>query len=134
MTRSSSKRKRASDIDHTDRTRPSTLMLNDFVSLPIIISDHDAAADSKRSTSESFANESSRQSSATIPDSGSSIDSKQKWSTGFSDFADDLWSRMTIGMRLKLREACVEVLKRTDEASAEKEFEWRYDDDARFLD
>jgi len=58
---------------------------------------------------------------------------QQNWSTGFSDFADDLWAKMTQGMKQKLREACVEVLKKTDDAEPEH-MEWQYDDDARFLD
>lgn len=62
---------------------------------------------------------------------------QQNWSTGFSDFADELWAKMTQGMKLKLREACVEVLKKTEDAAGPGETEhmsWQYDDDARFLD
>ena len=36
-------------------------------------------------------------------------------------------------MKQKLREACVEVLKKTEDAEPEH-MSWQYDDDARFLD
>ena len=41
---------------------------------------------------------------------------------------------MTANMKQKLREVCVEVLKRTDDANGEEKMFWQYDDDARFLD
>jgi hypothetical protein len=45
---------------------------------------------------------------------------------------------MTQGMKQKLREACVEVLRKTEEADGEQDraecMSWQYDDDARFLD
>lgn len=61
---------------------------------------------------------------------------QQNWSTGFSDFADEMWAKMTQGMKQKLREACVEVLRKTGEAdgSQAEHMSWQYDDDARFLD
>jgi hypothetical protein len=60
---------------------------------------------------------------------------QQNWATGFSDFADDLWAKMTQGMKEKLREACVEVLRKTEDvAESGNVGAWQYDDDARFLD
>jgi len=61
---------------------------------------------------------------------------QQNWTTGFSDFADEMWAKMTQGMKQKLREACVEVLRKTEEADRERAecMSWQYDDDARFLD
>ena len=64
---------------------------------------------------------------------------QQNWTTGFSDFADEMWAKMTQGMKQKLREACVEVLRKTEEEEAEGSraecvSSWQYDDDARFLD
>jgi hypothetical protein len=43
---------------------------------------------------------------------------------------------MTQGMKEKLREACVEVLRKTEDglAAGEERGSWLYDDDARFLD
>jgi len=116
----------------------------DFVGLPIIISDYDALTNSPTSTPSSNgsidnAQTTSRQStlsSTTVSQaysSGTASAMQQNWSTGFSDFADDLWAKMTQGMKQKLREACVEVLKKTEEAEPEH-MEWQYDDDARFLD
>lgn len=60
----------------------------------------------------------------------------QNWTTGFSDFADEMWAKMTQGMKQKLREACVEVLRKTEEADGSQAecMSWQYDDDARFLD
>lgn len=37
-------------------------------------------------------------------------------------------------MKRKLREACVEVLKRTDDTGEKDNMCWQYDEDARFLD
>ncbi|KAK3068700.1 hypothetical protein LTR53_013508 [Teratosphaeriaceae sp. CCFEE 6253] len=67
--------------------------------------------------------------------------------TGFADVADALWSRMTGVMRERLREACVEVLRRTEDeedgrgGDGEKgglafgEERWgEWDEDARLLD
>jgi hypothetical protein len=59
---------------------------------------------------------------------------QQNWPTGFSDFADEMWAKMTQGMKQKLREACVEVLRKTEEVEEGEHMSWQYDDDARFLD
>jgi len=61
---------------------------------------------------------------------------QQNWATGFSDFADEMWAKMTQGMKQKLREACVEVLKKTEDSDGgqTEHLSWQYDDDARFLD
>ena len=60
---------------------------------------------------------------------------QQNWTTGFSDFADEMWAKMMQGMKQKLREACVEVLRKTEGAEEDSEhMSWQYDDDARFLD
>ena len=107
------------------------LVLNEFVSLPIIITDYDAINEKRRR--ESGSAQSDQTSPTQTPVSPSNA-TQQRWPTGFSDFADDMWSRMTIGMKLKLREACVEVLKRTEKAKEDDSMAWEYDDDARFLD
>ena len=118
-----------------DIDKSSTLFLNDLCSLPIIISDYDAMTASPRHTSRGTMEESaSRDDSVATSDTASDTRPKQKWSTGFGDFADELWSRMTDGMKQKIREACVEVLKRTDGHSKEESMCWQNDDDARFLD
>ena len=59
----------------------------------------------------------------------------------FGDFADAWWKRMTVQMRRRLREACVEVLRRVEEDDFgerrwEEEGEKRggWDEDARLLD
>ena len=131
ITRSTSKRKRSDSMGTDDST-----LLNDLVSLPIIISDYDAINSNKRRASEATTGEDSRSACITTAtdDAVSSTASHQKWNTGFSDFADDLWSRMTTGMKQKLREACVEVLKRTDDNTHEESTSWQFDDDARLLD
>ena len=117
----------------------SALYLNDLVSLPIIITDFDAASTSSTGNS----GDNNKKSDDTPSPQTSSSDSNphageaafQKWSTGFNDFADEMWKSMTTAMRSKLREAAVEVLKRTDDTKSEGELwagEW--DEDARFLD
>ncbi|OQN96761.1 hypothetical protein B0A48_17185 [Cryoendolithus antarcticus] len=121
-------------------------MLNDFVGLPVVISDWDAMTTA--STPPSVRQQHSRQSSRASTSSTTSVTSPsstannivaqgQQWSTGFNSFTEDLWSRMTSGMKKKLREAAVEVLKKTDEHCPEavgERMEWMYDGDARFLD
>lgn len=115
-----------------------TVLLNGCVSLPIIISDYDAIIANKRraSTSTSLSEAST---GAVEPRTSSETSSepavKPKWNTGFSEFADELWGRMTGGMKAKLREACVEVLKRTDDSKHEPSDRWGdHDDNARLLD
>jgi hypothetical protein len=114
----------------------SILLLNDYVSLPIIISDYDAAVANKRHASTSTTDTSI---GATEPrvssETSSESTSNPKWNTGFSQFADELWDRMTGGMKAKLREACVEVLKRTDDSKHEPSDRWGdHDDNTRLLD
>lgn len=103
-------------------------LLKDFVGLPIIVSDYDDLTNNKNSPGTSQHDRHSSTSSTST-----TTTSEQNWSTGFSDFADDLWAKMTTGMKKKLREACVEVLRKTEEAEPER-MSWQYDDDARFLD
>jgi len=114
-------------------------MADQFVGLPINISDYDALTnnDSTVSTQISSSQQHDRQAStsstSTTASSEASYASHQNWSTGFSDFADDLWAKVTTNMKKKLREACVEVLKKTEDVEPEG-MSWQYDDDARFLD
>ncbi|KAI7163606.1 hypothetical protein KC349_g1250 [Hortaea werneckii] len=122
-------------------------LANDFVSLPIIVSDYDALVDSKPPSTtktsrpqidvqSNLASSSSLSPSLNPPSSNkdSSLASKQNWSTGFNDFVDSLWSHMTKGMKSKLREACVEVLRRTEDPSEEEKLWGVWDEDARMLD
>lgn len=104
-------------------------LLKDFVGLPIIVSDYDALTTNNNNTSSGTLQHDRHVSTS----STSTTASEQNWSTGFSDFADDLWAKMTTGMKKKLREACVEVLRKTEEVEMEG-MSWQYDDDARFLD
>lgn len=126
------------------------ILVNDFVGLPIIISDFDALPNSNNNASSQPAqsptptpNSQSSTAAAAIsqahPDNTVSA-MQQNRTTGFSDFADEMWAKMTRGMKQKLREACVEVLRKTEEeeaaegSRAECVSSWQYDDDARFLD
>ena len=124
------------------------ILINDFVGLPIIISDFDALQNNNTSPQPSQS-PTSTPTSTTSPQSSTaaaisqaysnttSSALQQNWTTGFSDFADEMWAKMTQGMKQKLREACVEVLRKTEGADGLEEAEgmgWQYDDDARFLD
>ncbi|KAI7351866.1 hypothetical protein KC320_g4762 [Hortaea werneckii] len=120
-------------------------LANDFVSLPIIVSDYDALIDSKplskpkpprpRIDVQSPSTSSTSPSLNPSPsDKASSRASQQNRSTGFNDFVDSLWSHMTNGMKSKLREACVEVLRRTEDPSEEEKLWGVWDEDARMLD
>lgn len=118
---------------------PSTLA-KDFIGLPIIISDYDALTQSNNTSpsqshpaSPQHDRQTSTSSASTTVSSAVSYTSQQNWSTGFADFTDELWAKMTKSMKTKIREACVEVLKKTEDQETE-EMSWRYDEDARFLD
>lgn len=137
-----------SDRIATSNSRPSNMAAanpfsNDFVGLPIIISDFDALANTPPSNNGSNrtgpppSNQSQPRTPSESNDSASrnnAAATQMSWNTGFSDFADELWAKMTQGMKQKLREACVEVLKKTEDAEPENMMSWQYDDDARFLD
>lgn len=118
------------------------ILVNDFVGLPIIISDFDALANNTSPQPAQPPTSTANSQSSTAPTisqahSNNTISAmQQNWSTGFSDFADEMWAKMTQGMRQKLREACVEVLRKTEEADGPRAecMSWQYDDDARFLD
>ena len=122
------------------------VLTNDFVGLPIIISDFDALANKNafsqpaQSPTSTANSQSSTAPTISQAHSNNTVSAmQQNWSTGFSDFADEMWAKMTQGMKQKLREACVEVLRKTEEEEAEGSraecvSSWQYDDDARFLD
>lgn len=110
----------------------SVLLLND-VSLPIIISDFDASDNDKQPMSAGVAGRIDREDSVSTTHTTSSSASLPRWTTGFGNYVDDMFGRMTNGMKRKLREACFEVLRRTDETGRE-EFVSPFEDDARFLD
>ena len=101
--------------------------------LPIIVSDYDEVLATKSTTSQQQPSSKIESNSAPASSASSTTNSpvQQSVTLGFADFADELWSRMTNGMKIKLREACVEVLKRTEDAD-EAENVW--DEDARLLD
>ncbi|TKA31685.1 hypothetical protein B0A50_01763 [Salinomyces thailandicus] len=112
-------------------------LANDFVNLPIIVSDYDAIVSTPAPESEpSRAIEATRSASsaAATTSRGGSSPSPQNWGTGFNDFVDNMWSCMTTGMKTKLREACVEVLRRTNDPVEEERLWGVWDEDARFLD
>ena len=100
--------------------------------LPIIISDYDDKSATKTTLSSQQPSE-TKSSNALTSSASSTTNSplQQNVALGFADFADELWSRMTHGMKSKLREACVELLKRTEDAD---EAENIWDEDARLLD
>ena len=101
--------------------------------LPIIISDWDAAQAQATSTV-SADTKHIPSSSGSITTTATSSPIERNWNTGFSDFADDLWRSMTASMKQKLRDACVEVLRKTEDTEKDGRMSWEYDDDARFLD
>ena len=103
------------------------MLHNDFLSLPIIITDYDALTADKSHPYDSSPRDNQSSSAA------STASSQQRWSTGFSNFTDALWDRMASGMKDKLRAACIEVLNRT-EGTGKETVCWQYDEDARMLD
>jgi len=114
--------------------KDNTLVVFDFGSLPIIISDWDNIEENKSPTITSASNDkcTRRKDSIASDDSAVSTDLRPRWTTGFGGYVDDLWSRMTDNMKRKIRDAAVEVLRKTD-GDDEAVF-GQFDDDARFLD
>lgn len=126
-----------------------SIFMNDFVGLPIIISDYDALTSNSNTseganralqptTQQPTTQQTSRQQSTSSSEGyilalSATSAQQQNWQTGFSDFADQLWAKVTQGMKQKLRDACIEVLKKTEDPEPEG-MSWQYDDDARFLD
>lgn len=106
----------------------------EFVSLPIVVTDYD-----KLQQSESGGNTPSKeiQSTSARPASASEAQEDDKvFIDEITDAAEDVWKRLSTAMKTKVREACIEVLRRTDDTnSSEKPHDdFEYDDDARFLD
>lgn len=98
---------------------------HDFASLAIIVTDWDSLY-TKEIGSPSTTSPKMR-SSPTIPSM------EQSSETGISDIVDEIWNLMSSTLRSKLREACIGVLRRTDNVDANEGCYW-LDDDARLLD
>lgn len=82
------------------------ILINDFVGLPIIISDFDALPDNNNSNTSSQPSQpptpTTNSQSSTISQaySNNTVSAmQQNWTTGFSDFADEMWAKMTQGMK-----------------------------------
>ena len=145
------------EMPESQTARPSsamdkTIIDYDFAHVPIIVTDWDAdrSTNKPRATSApaltltpaSPTSETNRSVASSL--SSAATGQAQQLTTGFADVAGALWSRMTGSMRQKLREACVEVLRRTDdeaEGRERRDVDWRFggegrewDEDARFLD
>lgn len=115
------------------RSNSNTWILNDHVSLPIIISDWDSNKEEELQHTSPEPSRTDRESSISSIQSNNSTASAFKWSTGFGRYFDNLYNRMTDSMKRKLRDACVEVLRRTDGTNEDQRWPL-YDEDARFLD
>lgn len=118
----------------------------DFIGLPIIISDYDAlltpgnsSASTHTAHQETSPHQQTRNANPSFQGTWSSQgtgngaqETTQRWKTGFTEFTDTLWSKMTSNTKQKLREACVEVLRRTEDEKPD--MDWEVDDDAWYLD
>lgn len=105
------------------------ILAKDFVSLPIIITDWDTITEAKshiKTPKEEIAR------SHTV--SRMATGSKQEPGLpAFKESTEEIWNRISDTTKSKIREAALEVLRRTDECQNEK-MTFQYDDDARFLD
>lgn len=98
---------------------------HDFVSLPIIITDWDAVNKAKSEIHIPTA-EIERSHTAAKPTSSD---------PGLTESFEAIWNRISDAMKIKVREAANEVLRRTDVmSSTQQEMSFQYDNDARFLD
>ncbi|EME49283.1 hypothetical protein DOTSEDRAFT_19743 [Dothistroma septosporum NZE10] len=98
---------------------------HDFVTLPIIVPDWDAATKTK-SQLQVPATEIARSHAAALPTQAD---------IGLIESFDIIWSRISDAMKAKVREAANEVLRRTgDSFLIQQEMSLQYDNDARLLD
>ncbi|KJY01561.1 hypothetical protein TI39_contig287g00029 [Zymoseptoria brevis] len=104
-------------------------LLQQFIGLPIILVDYEALCLTKQAsrTPTEAMTRSHTPSAAAVALNGKTVQ------IGLADSIDDLWDQMTSAMRAKVREACYEVLRRTD-GPKEIGHDFDYDNDARFLD
>lgn len=104
---------------------------HDFISLPIVISDYDAICESKKRVHVPTAEIERSRSNAS---NARRDDSKElEKSAGFTESVEDIWNRISDATKQKIREACMEVLRRTEQSQSDDQA-FQYDDDARFLD
>jgi cell pole-organizing protein PopZ len=99
----------------------------DFLGLPIIIIDYEALCTAKQSTR-------TPTEMATRSRAASAALNEKSAQMGFADAIDELWDQMSSAMRNKVREACYEVLRRTDGSKDVVGRDFDNDNDARFLD
>ncbi|GAB7364927.1 hypothetical protein MBLNU230_g5715t1 [Neophaeotheca triangularis] len=111
-----------------------------FLGLPIIITDDDAISTRSTNTTTSASPQQTSPQQASTPASSqsSSSTSSQTWQADLTTLADGLWNAITNTVKQKLRAACAEVLRRTDDPEG-REWKvgggkWGLDEDARFLD
>lgn len=106
---------------------------HDFISLPIVICDYDAICESKKIVRVPTAEIERSRSNAS---NGSRDDSKEPEKlAGFTESVEDIWNRISDATKQKIREACMEVLRRTEQSRSDDQMtSFQYDDDARFLD
>jgi hypothetical protein len=93
----------------------------DFLGLPIIIIDYEALCTTNQTIR------------ATTTPAGKLALHEDRAQMGIAEAIDELWDQMSSAMRNKVREACYEMLRRTD-GSKEVGRDFDYDNDARFLD
>ncbi|CAK3997589.1 Hypothetical predicted protein [Lecanosticta acicola] len=114
-----------------------SLLPNDFTSLPIIISDYDAIAETRKHIQLPTAGIERSHNAASPTTSSSSNTDRDKDAdkqTGFSESVEEIWARISDATKRKIREAAIEVLRRTEQSRIDEKMAFQYDDDARFLD
>lgn len=106
------------------------ILSKDFVSLPIIITDWDAVTEAKSHIQTPTA-EIAKSHMISQMARASSMQEVDK--PAFKESAEQIWNRILDSTKSKIREAALEVLRRTDEGQNEN-MTFQYDDDARFLE
>lgn len=104
-------------------------LAKDFISLPIIITDWDALTAAK---SHIRAPTAEIERSHTISRMATSS-KEEPGKPAFNESVEEIWNRISDTTKSKIREAALEVLRRTDECQSTK-MSFHYDDDAHFLD
>ena len=103
--------------------RQMDILSKDFVSLPIIVTDWDAMNDAKSHVQSPVREIERSRTTSKI--------AHEPEKPALNESFEEIWGRISSTTKAKIREAAMEVLRRTD--TSEK-LSFQYDDDARFLD
>lgn len=112
---------------------------NDFTSLPIVIHVQQSQApvdekDKREDGGQPGPQEQPNAAQATLARHEEEAVCTDAITDAISDAAENAWFRLSSVVKQTVREACIGLLRRTEEAPTISALDFEYDDDARFLD